>query len=116
MAQNKSNITPENMAEWVASTGFIFPRTMRELMRFEKLYSDFEINLEGFQIDPEKILGKKAAADVIQLPQDEMKEKTHFRMAARKGDSNIPQHILDKIKKNQDQRKKDDDGSKEKDT
>ena len=116
MAQNKSHITPDNMAEWIASTGFIFPRTMRELMRFEKLYNDVEINLEGCQIDPEKILGRKGGADVIQLPQEEKKEKTHFRMAARKGDSNIPQHILEKIKKNQDQRKKDDDGSKEKNT
>jgi hypothetical protein len=116
MAPNKSHITPDNMAEWMASTGFIFPRTMRELMRFEKLYGDVVINLEGSQIDPEKILGRKGPADVIQLPQEEKKEKTHFRMAARKGDSNILQHILDKIKKNQDQRKKDDDGSKEKDT
>lgn len=116
MAQNKSHITPDNMAEWMASTGFIFPRTMRELMRFEKLYSDVEVNLEGCQIDPEKILGRKGGAHVIQLPQEEKKEKAHFRMAARKGDSNIPQHILDKIKKNQDQRKKDDDGSKEKNT
>ena len=116
MAQNKSHITPDNMAEWVASTGFIFPRTLRELMRFEKLYGDVEINLEGSQIDPEKILGRKGGADVIQLTQGEKKEKAHFRMAARKGDSNIPQHILDKIKKNQDQRNKDDDGSKEKNT
>lgn len=116
MAQNKSHITPDNMTEWMASTGFMFPRTMRELMRFEKLYGDAEINLEGCQIDPEKILGRKGDADVIQFPQEEKKENIHFRMAARKGDANIPQHILDKIKKNQDQRKKDDDGSKEKNT
>ena len=116
MAQNKSHITPDNMAEWLASTGFIFPRTMRELMRFEKLYGDVVINLEGSQIDPEKILGSTGPADVKQLPQEAKEGKIHFRMAARKGDSNIPQHILDKIKKNQDQRKKDDDGSKEKNT
>lgn len=116
MAQNKSHITPDNMAEWMASTGFIFPRTMRELMRFEKLFSDVEINLEGSQVDPEKILDRNVSGNIIQLPKEENKEKEHFKMAARKGDSNISQHILDKIKKNQDQRKKDDDGSKEKNT
>ena len=44
-------------------------------MRFEKLYRDVEINLEGCQIDPEKILDRKGPSDVIQLPQEEKKKK-----------------------------------------
>jgi len=114
MAQNKSHITPDNMAEWMASTGYIFPRTLRELMRFEKLHSDVEINLEGHRIDPEKILGRKGGAQVIQLPEVNVKEESRLKMAARKGDSNISQDILDKVKKNHDQRKKNADGSQEK--
>ncbi|MGC4100882.1 hypothetical protein [Ferruginibacter sp.] len=116
MAQNKSHITPDNITEWMASTGYIFPRTLKELLRFEKLYSEVEINLEGSRIDPEKILGRKGNAQIIQLPEEEKKEALRFKMAARKGDSNLPQNILDKIKKNQDQRKKDVDGSQEKNT
>jgi len=116
MAQNKSHITPDNITEWMASTGYIFPRTLKELLRLEKLFSDVEINLEGSRIDPEKILGRKSGTQIIQLPQEEKKEVLRFKMAARKGDSNLPQNILDKIKKNQDQRKKDVDGSQEKDT
>ena len=114
MARNKSHITTDNITEWMASTGFIFPRTILELKRFEKLYNDVQIDLTGHQIDPEVILGRKTGSKVILMSStSEMKEETHFRMAARKGDSNIPQYILDKIKKNQDKRKQDDNGGKE---
>lgn len=116
MAQNKSNITTDNMAEWMGSTGFIFPRTLKELMRFEKLYSDVEVNLENCRIDPEKILGRTNSANVVILSKTENNADLRFKMAARKGDSNLPQNILDKIKENQDQRKKGNDGPKEKDT
>ena len=99
------------MGEWMASTGFLFPRTMKELLRFEKLYSDVQINLEGNQIDPEKILGR-TGGNVISISTIQNKKETVLRMAARKGDSNIPQHILDKMKNNQDKRKQDDSGPK----
>lgn len=111
MAGNKSHITPDNMAEWMASTGIIFPRTLKELMRFEKLHKDVEINLEGSQIDPEIILGRKPSSNIHPITgRNEVKE-TRLKMAARKGGPNIDRHILDKIKKNQDARKKDDPGS-----
>lgn len=111
MAQNKSNITPDNMGEWMASTGFLFPRTMKELLRFEKLYGDVQINLEGCQIDPEKILGR-TGGNVFPISSAQNKKETVLRMAARKGEGNIPQHILEKMKTNQDKRKKDDSGPK----
>jgi len=113
MAQNKAHINTENVDEWMASTGFLFPRTIKELLRFEKLYKDIVINLDGCQIDPEIILGRRTAPVVIPISKEFVKKETHFRMAARKGDKNVPQHILNKIKMNQDKRKKDDSESEE---
>ena len=112
MAQNNLNITSENISEWLASTGFIFPRTILELSRFEKLYGDVLIDFAGCEIDPDVILGIKPKTNIISLDirNEELKEPK-FKMAARKGDSNIPNHIMDKIKKNQDKRKQDDSGT-----
>ena len=56
MAQNKKHITPENITEWLASTGFLLPRNEVELQRFEKLYGDIDFCLTGQEIDPEKII------------------------------------------------------------
>lgn len=114
MAQNNLHITPDNITEWLASTGFIFPRTIAELARFEKLYADFKIDLSGCEVDPDVILGIKQKAKTISFDSKVQEAKEpQFRMAARNGDSNIPKHIMDKIKKNQDQRKQDDNGSEE---
>ncbi|HEY5746087.1 MAG TPA: hypothetical protein VIU12_08430 [Chryseolinea sp.] len=109
MAKNSPNVTPENVTEWLASTGFIFPRTLAELARFEKLHSeiaDEKLPAEGF--DPDVILGIKSRAKTVQLKPPAGEEETpRFRMAARKGDTNIADHIMDKIKKNQDSKKND---------
>lgn len=116
MAKNNSNITIDNVTEWMASTGFIFPRTVAELARFEKLYEGYEEDSTGFQIDPEVILGKKQRTAIIPLTPKTKAEEPKFRMAARKGDAAVPKHIMDKIKKNQDKRKKDDPGAAEEGT
>ena len=111
MAQNNLNITSDNITEWLASTGFIFPRTIVELSRFEKLYGDVQIDLAGCEIDPDVILGIKPKANIISLNAISEEKEAKFKMAARKGDSNIPKNIMDKIKKNQDKRKQDDSGT-----
>lgn len=56
MAQNKKHITPENITEWLSSTGFLFPRNEVELERFEKIYGEEDFGLSGNEIDPEKII------------------------------------------------------------
>ena len=118
MAKNNSNITIDNVTEWMASTGFIFPRTVVELARFEKLYEGYEEDSTGFLIDPDVILGKKqrTATAIIPLTPKTEVEESKFRMAARKGDGAVPKHIMDKIKKNQDKRKQDDPGAAEEGT
>ena len=108
MAQNKQHITPENLTEWLASTGFLFPRNEIELERFEKLYGDIDFNLTGKEIDPDRILNndfneKKA----IKVPDDiNQNQINEYKMAARNG-KDLPKHIMDKIIKNQNKPKND---------
>jgi hypothetical protein len=108
MAQNKKHITPENIIEWLSSTGFLFPRNEVELERFEKLYGDIDFGLTGKEIDPDKILnGTFNEKKDLKMPDEIKQEKINqYRMAARKGNE-LPKHIIDKIKKNQNKPKND---------
>lgn len=116
MAQNKINITPDNMAEWLASTGFLFPRNEMEMSRFDKLYPNETEDVSDFQVDCASIFNKSLKTNVIPLKKEaEEKNIIPLKMVARKG-SSVPQHILEKMKKNQDGRTKDDTGTPEKGT
>jgi hypothetical protein len=112
MPQNKIHMTPEQMPEWLASTGFLFPTNELELARFEKLYAEEADNFGDFQVDCERILGNTFQAKIISFePEAKPEDITPLRMVARKG-ANLPQHIKDKIKKNQDERNGDHGGPK----
>lgn len=115
MAQNKKHITPENITEWLSSTGFLFPRNEVELERFEKLYGDIDFGLTGKEIDPDNIIsGNIKEKKVLKMPDNiNQEEISPYRMAARKG-NNLPKNIMDKIKKNQSKSK--DDSAKSEDT
>lgn len=116
MAQNKLHITPDNITEWLASTGFLFPRNELELARFDKLYPEEAEGASDFQVDFDKIFNGTLKTRTIPLKKEaEEKDIIQLKMVARKG-SSVPQHILDKMKKNQDGRSKDDNGTSEKGT
>ena len=108
MAQNKKHITPENVTEWLCSTGFLFPRNETELNRFEKIHGDVDYGLTGSELDPERIMkGLPYDKRTISFtPNVEKEDFTEFRMAARNGNA-LPKHIMDKIKKNQTKSKSD---------
>jgi len=102
MAQNKKHITPENITEWLSSTGFLFPRNEVELKRFEKLYGEEDYGLTGKEIDSDKIINNTfKEKKILKMPDEIKKEEINpYRMAARNGNE-LPKHIMDKIKKNQ---------------
>ncbi|NOU48057.1 MAG: hypothetical protein HOO86_13490 [Bacteroidales bacterium] len=102
MAQNKKHITPENITEWLSSTGFLFPRNEVELERFEKLYSDDNFGLKGTEIDPDRIIDGTFRVKIILKIPDSIKQNeiSPYRMAARNGNE-LPKHIMEKIRKNQ---------------
>ncbi len=106
MAQSKKHITPENVTEWLASTGFLLPRNEIELSRFETLFGDFDYDLTGLEIDPIKIIRGEEIPKTIQIPESVKPEEiSEYRMVARNG-SKLPEHILNKIKNNQNNSKK----------
>jgi hypothetical protein len=108
MTQNKKHITPENITEWLSSTGFLFPRNEVELDRFEKLYSEDDFGLTGTEIDPDKIINGTFRENIsFQIPDSIKKnEISPYRIAARKGNE-LPKHIMDKIRKNQNKSRND---------
>jgi hypothetical protein len=108
MAQNKKHITPDNITEWLSSTGFLFPRNEVERERFEKLYGEEDYGLTGKEIDPDKIINDTFREKKILKISDEIKKEeiNSYRMAARNG-SELPKHIMDKIKKNQNKQNND---------
>lgn len=101
MATNKKEINSDNLNEWLASTGFLFPRNEIELGRFNKLYAEEEQKYNGCKINPRDIINGvfRTAKKTISLPLKQ-EDFTQFRMVARKGED-LPNHILAKMKKNQ---------------
>lgn len=117
MAKNDININSDNITIWLASTGWIFPRTSLELARFDKLYSDTYEDLGDCRVNPDAIIANNRQAKVIDsFDKNKSEVPSYLRMAARKGDTGIPEHILAKIRKNQEKGKQDDNGSAEKGT
>lgn len=116
MANGKKSITPENLEEWVHSTGLLLPRNDLELARFEKLFGAVDERLTGKEIDPDKILkgefdiDLKKMTPIIRLEDSGTYE---YRMVARNG-ANIPDHILAKMKKNHQRPPANDNGAAEK--
>ncbi len=102
-------INADNFDSWLASTGFLFPTNELELARFNKLFGDLDEQLTGKEVDPERILNGQTPSRIVKMnnrPATEQDFST-FRMVARNG-SNLPKHILDKMKKNQSNKKPDD--------
>lgn len=96
MASNKSKyIDTNNIGRWSSALGFSFPRNEPEEKIFDKLYSDYDFQLEGVKIDANKL--------IAEIESDGNKESmsSEWKMAARNYGA-LPDHIINKMKKNQD--------------
>lgn len=102
------SIDSEHFEEWLRSTGFLFPVTEIELLRFDKLFEDYDFKLKDITIDPMKIINGTICSirpqKLIISKEDLSDEIPQLKMAARKGEE-LPQHIIDKMRK---KHKKDD--------
>lgn len=114
MAQNKINISSDNLNEWLASVGYLFPSNEVEMDRFDALYKGEAEIVTDSDVSVERILnGKVKSIPFTHTIQSESTSQfTQYRMAARKG-SDLPSHILDKIRKNQENSETNDSGSPE---
>ena len=104
MARNKIILMPENITEWLASCGFLFPRNEVELHRFNHLHGECDESVTGEEVDPFRILKGlpyKQSANVFPIT-----EISDYRMVAR-NQSDIQSHILDKMKNNQEKKRND---------
>jgi len=110
MGTSKSAITSGNVHSWLAATGFLFPSNEAELCRLEKLLAEVVIP-EAELLDPDVILGRKQRAILVRVK--ELGRPSQVSMVARNGKGVVPQHILDKMMKNQNKSKNDADGHSE---
>jgi len=92
-----------NLDEWLNSTGFLYPTNEKELARFNKLYADYDFKLKNSNINFQAIINNNLCFNIksFVLIKDANidSEIQQLKMAARKGSQNIPQHIIDKMKK-----------------
>ena len=100
MAKNKVFPDPESLTEWMASTGFLFPRNVAELDRFNKLHGK-EISEDDSKstVSLERICSGKARLFPVErrvMEGEEERTIEQYRMAARKG-GGLPEHILNKM-------------------
>jgi hypothetical protein len=103
MATN-NKINNENLNEWLNSTGFLYPTNELELARFNKLYADYDFKLKDAPIDVHAIISGNICPNIkplVIVKEDEnfKNEIEPLKMAARKGNQNLPQHIIDKMRK-----------------
>lgn len=103
MAKGKKYITShEEFREWVSSLGYLFPSNEKELIRFNKFYSDYEHKLTGEEIDPEKLLDSMKAKVNTKIVDLEVQDQftRSWRLVAR-NKKDINNAILLKMKNNQ---------------
>jgi len=97
--------TQDDWVSWLASTGYLFPRNEQELGRYNKLYQDNDqIILEDSTVSVERILAGKCRLFPPVNPfedQDINQIEQQYRMVARKGQGQLPEHIHAKMKKNE---------------
>lgn len=103
MAKNKKNIelTEKEFDQLLGSFGYIFPRSDQELDNFREVYFNEEFKLRETKIDPNEIIQGtfKLEKKVIQLSTNiNLNEIQSLQLAARKGERQISNEILKKLK------------------
>jgi len=103
MANKKKNkdINADRFDELLVIAGYTYPRTDKELELFESVYEDYDFELKDVRINPEEIINGsfEMKGKVIKLQgEEEQQDISEIKLAARKGNEEIPQSILDKMK------------------
>lgn len=102
MGKNRIDMNAENVNEWLAPLGYLFPKNSWELGQFEIIYGNYDHKLIDKPVDVDAIIEGRVQSKVIgQIPLlEEENSFQQLRMAARKGES-VPKEILEKMKRNQ---------------
>lgn len=92
----------EDLNNWLASTGYLYPMNELQLERFNILHQDYNFKLTGTHIDVNSILNNtiKRSAKIIKINENNLVDDIeNLRMVARNGKSKLPQHIVDKMRR-----------------
>lgn len=95
-----------HLDSWLGSTGFLFPSNELELDRLNRLYEDYDYKLDDISIDPIAIINGAFHREPKTLGMFENNvddEIESLRMVARKGNKDLPQHIIDKMRRKHNQ-------------
>ena len=95
-------LTPDNLDKFLAISGYTYPRNDEELEQFELLYENYDFKLKNFRINPKEIINQSfnIKGSVFKIwDEEEQKDINELRMAARKGNEQIPKSILDKMRR-----------------
>ena len=104
MASNKKNteiINMGNLDEWLSSTGFTFPENEIQLNRFNKLFEDYDFKLKNASIDIKSIIENNLCSTIktIKIETTNIdKDIEPLKMVARKGQNNLQEHVIEKMK------------------
>ncbi|HIC32990.1 MULTISPECIES: hypothetical protein [Flavobacteriaceae] len=99
-------IETAQLDSWLGSTGFLFPSNELELDRFNKLYEDYDYKLDDKSINPIAVINNtfyRKPKVITMFEEDVVEEIETLRMVARKGKKELPQHIIDKMRKKHNQ-------------
>lgn len=92
----------EQLDNWLGSTGFLFPSNELELDRFNKLFEGYDYKLDDMSIDPIAIINNTFHGEpkVITIFEEDFDEEIEsLRMVARKGSKDLPEHIIEKMRR-----------------
>lgn len=101
--RHTNKVFQSNLDDWLSSLGFLYPITDAQLERFNKLYKDYDYNLKDAKIDAMAIIKgtyHRKSKIISLITEEGMNESESFdqlNMAARKGQKELPQHIINKM-------------------
>lgn len=102
LKKNSLNIKYKDLDHWLAICGYIPPLTDGDLIRYDKLYSEFNGNFSVNDLDFESIWDDKDQFDANKIEKIVLFDFTQLRAAAR-GLNDLPEKIKLKILSNQKQ-------------
>ena len=106
----RGKVTLENLNDCLMYTGYMLPENELQLAKFNKLYEDYKFELNESKIDVRSIIDGTLSCNVKKISIINFKEDSEFSklsMVARKGEEELPQHIIDKMMKKHDSKNDD---------
>lgn len=94
-------IDNDNLDIWLSVSGYAFPRNETELDLFDELYKNYECKNKNIRINPSEIINgtfQKKGKTINLIEKENNTEINNLRLAARKGNQNISDEILNKMK------------------